>query len=452
LFFAVVILLTFAVTFTTVNSLYTSDHPTSLLELDYAMWSNHSFVLGDAPSYKPNSVDVFLYHGRYYSALAPGTALLGLPFAAIGFVLDKGYKPFGDSLFLTETFVALCNSLAAGFIYLTVRKLFGLGPAVPVALAYAFASMSWPFATMYFQHDVSAMFVSIAIYFALSYAGVRDFRAKKSERTSLTLASLALGLAFAVDYTDGVLWPTFIAYAVWSTHKAGKPIRRMLPSLLTLLVGLSVILAYDKLNFGNPLVTSEQAYDGGNLISHFSTPLYFGVALNSVSPYRGIFIYSPVLLLGIWGLALKKRLENSLRFFFGISFVALFLLFSAWGSVDAGLSYGQRFLIPALPFLLIPVGGVLTSRRNWAIFFATYTIGTIENWIGAITSALGEYGTSLTYLPLQSFTNRLLHGSLNSWWAAYVGWAWPILAAGVLLSALVMPLILLRIQHFFEAS
>ncbi|HEV2389863.1 MAG TPA: hypothetical protein VGS04_03975, partial [Nitrososphaerales archaeon] len=99
------------------NGVWTADHPTSLLQLAYALWSNHSLVLGKVGYFSPETVDDFVYKGSYYSALAPGVAFLAQPFVGLGFALDGGYDPFGSSMFLSELFVAVCNAVAAYLVF-----------------------------------------------------------------------------------------------------------------------------------------------------------------------------------------------------------------------------------------------------------------------------------------------------------------------------------------------
>ena len=82
----------------TLNSVWATDHATSFLQLDWSIWTQHTFVLGSGTGFQPNTVDDFLFNGNYYSALAPGTAILALPFAGVGFMLDGHFTVFGYAL------------------------------------------------------------------------------------------------------------------------------------------------------------------------------------------------------------------------------------------------------------------------------------------------------------------------------------------------------------------
>ncbi len=149
------------------NALWSTDHTVSFLQLDWAIWSNHSFALGPVNSFKSPSVDDFQYNGYYYVAAAPGLSVMALPFAIVGFILDGHFTPFGNALLLSELFVALTNAIAAYIVYRIGRMFFRERTSYFLAFAYAFATISWPYATFLFQSDVSSMFDLVAVFFAL---------------------------------------------------------------------------------------------------------------------------------------------------------------------------------------------------------------------------------------------------------------------------------------------
>ncbi|HYB03710.1 MAG TPA: hypothetical protein VED17_04565, partial [Nitrososphaerales archaeon] len=72
------------------NGVWITDHSTAIVEFQFSLWRNHSFILGKAGSFFPNSVDVFQYKGNYYMANAPGIAFFTLPGAIAAFLLKGG--------------------------------------------------------------------------------------------------------------------------------------------------------------------------------------------------------------------------------------------------------------------------------------------------------------------------------------------------------------------------
>ena len=102
----------------------------------------------------------------------------------------------------------------------------------------------------------------------------------------------------------------------------------------------------------------------------------FGEAMlgNLVSPARGLFVYSPVLLLALSGLvlALRQREERLLSACFAIIVVMHWLVVSRFPHWWGGHSYGPRFMTDIVPFLAYFVAFNLealrkvSGRKRWA--------------------------------------------------------------------------------------
>ena len=85
-------------------------------------------------------------------------------------MLDGHFTLFGYASLFSEFFVALVNSAAASLVYLVGRFFFDKKVSAFLAFVYAFSTISWPFATYFFQSDVSAVFCLLAVYFAIRVA------------------------------------------------------------------------------------------------------------------------------------------------------------------------------------------------------------------------------------------------------------------------------------------
>ena len=416
------------------NSFWASDHPTSFLELAWAIWHNHSFALGNVnpsvncPGGGPNpiqygnsvycTIDDFSYKGHYYSALAPGTAFLMLPFAVVGFTLDKTFNVYGAALVYSEFFIALSNGIATVLVYKISRLYFKATTSVFIALAYAFSTISWPFATFIFQSDPSAAFDLLAVFLIL-----RITRGNKVRLKQLVFCGLALATALTIDYVNAILIPIFFFYLLFSIRKENIRViaKHLIGFLFAALVGGGIIGMYNYFSFGNPFLTSEGLYLGGGLFSSFSQPLDLGLLLNLFTPYRGLFFYSPILILGVIGFykMLRSNVYDRDGIFLLVLFLGILFPYSKWYTLDAGLSYGPRFIIPAIPFLLIPMGFVIDEAkdRKLRIFaYALYIIGAVTNGIAALTSALAGTETSWLRSPfLDSAYPMFVNGSFDSW-------------------------------------
>lgn len=436
----VVFLSTFIVYASSLNGVWATDHATSFLQLDWAIWNGHSFALGSASSFKPNTIDDFVYNGNYYSALAPGTPVLALPFVGLGFLLEGHFDLFNDVMLLSELFVALVNAAAACLVYLVSKLFFDRRVSAFLAFAYAFSTISWPFAAYFFQSDVSAFFDLLSVYFALHVA-----RGDRNLFRGSALAGAAVAVAMTVDYINIVFLPIVLVYLLFALKGRKKPLLKpILGFVFISLLGLTSILLYNYVNFGSPLRTTEQLYlNSSNVLTEFSYPLYLGVLLNLVSPYRGLLIYSTILVLGVLGLyeVLKDRPWRNEGLFFLVCFLGIFLPYSMWYDPGGGDSFGPRFLVAAIPFLLIPAGFILQlgEKRVRRIAFALFFVGVLSNGIGALTSAISP-ATSFNLSPFLDWNLPLfLSGNLDAWWIHDAGPYWVFPSAAIIGLAIVIP-------------
>jgi hypothetical protein len=423
------------------NAIWSADHPTSLLELSYALWANHSVALGKAGQFNPQSVDDFVYNGNYYSALAPGASVLALPLVGLGFMLDGKFTLYGDAMLLSELFVALCNAVAAYLVFKLGSMYFTKKTSAFLAFAYAFSTISWPFATYFFESDVSAMLDLLAVYLAIRMA-----RKASPSLTDAIPCGAALGAALTVDYTSIVLVPIVSIFLLYTLRKSAGFAKAFAGLLVTSAVGVLLIALYNQAAFGNPLVTSEQAYQhASSLLGSFSYPLLDGLYLDLLSPLRGIFVFCPILVLGALGFYYipRRRETKGEGVLLAACFLGILIPYAMWYNAIGGEAFGQRFLIPVIPFLLLPSGFVIEARgRGLAIVaYALYDVGVIFNGIAGITTAIPQ-AEAVSHFPfLTQVLPRFLSGGLDTWWWREAGSLWWAPAILIIASALALPLI-----------
>lgn len=436
----IIFLLALTIFGVTLNGVWATDHTTSFLDLDYAIWANHTVSLGQVGQFVPNSVDILSYRGQYYSALAPGLALLAFPFLALGFSIEGHFSEYGIVMLLSELFVALLNALATLFLYKLGRLYFIEGTATFIALAYAFSTISWPFATFFFQSDVSASLALIAVYSVLKVTrGSGEF-------ASSVLGGLSTAASMTVDYVNFLLLPILLVFIIASLRKKREAMAwTVIGFALCSMFGVLAMAAYNRAAFGTALVSSEQLYlHSSSIFGNFSTPLSRGVVLNLFTPLRGIFLYSPILAAGAYGFS------RMLRDKFGVNkegililavFMALFLPYCAWYSPEGGLSFGPRFIVASLPFLLLPAGFVIEAgwKHGPLVFYLLYSAGVVINGLAALTSALAGDSNWLASPFIDSTIPLFVQGTLDQWWAGLTGWFVPIIAGLVIAVTLLLP-------------
>jgi hypothetical protein len=431
------VLLVFALS---LNGVWAADHPTSLMELAWALWAHHSIVLAKVGESLPQTVDVFAYKGNYYSALAPGVSFLALPFVGAGFALSGGFSLYGAPMLASELFVSLCNAIAAYLLFKLGSMYFTRRTAAFISFAYAFSTISWPFAVYFFESDVSAMLDLLAVWLAL-----RISRSGSVRTGVAAICGTSLAIALTVDYVNAILVPVVSIFLVLRFRKKLETVKCLAGLLVPAVLGVLAIALYDATAFGNPLVTTEQAYlHTASILGDFSYPVLSGLYLDLVSPLRGIMVYCPVLILGVVGFFLMGRRsgvkgEGLLLF---ACFLGILLPYSMWYDAVGGEGFGQRFLIPAIPFLLLPSGFLIEGRRRGvaAVAYALYVVGVIINGIAGVTTTIPQAGSVSQFPFLTEVIPLFLRGGLDAWWVREAGAFWWAPTAAIVSFALIVPL------------
>jgi hypothetical protein len=435
------------------NGIWAADHPTSLLQLSYALWADHSVVLGKVGQFAPGTVDDFAYKGNYYSALAPGVSFLSLPFAGLGFMLDGSFTLFGNAMLLSELFIALCDAIAAYLVFKLASLYFTERTSSFVAFAYAFSTIGWPFATYFFESDVSAMLDVLVVYLAIRMA-----RSGSSGLADAVPCGAALGVALTVDYLNGILVPIVSIFLLYSFRKSLAGFAKGFAGLLVApAVGVLLLAIYNQAAFGNPFLTTEQAYQHtSSLFGSFSYPLLSGLYLDLFSPLRGVFVYCPILILGALGFdfILRRRETASEGLLLAACFVGVLLPYSVWYNAVGGEAFGQRFLVPVIPFLLLPSGFLIEAKKRGvaAIAYLLYGVGVIFNGIAGVTTAIPQ-AEAVSHFPFLTHVLPLfLKGQLDTWWWREAGSAWWAPAMLIIATALALPLVISRVSRLEGAD
>ncbi len=269
-----------------------------------------------------------------------------------------------------------------------------------------------------------------------------------------------------MDYVNAVLIPILIGYLFFTDLMQKERIssiskaRNYLALFLSSLLGVLLVGSYNQIAFGNFFTSSEQLYlHSTTFFGNFNYPIYNGIILNLFTPFRGVLIFSPILILGIFGfyeMIWTNKVTRVKGVFLLAIFFGLLLPYSAWYDVAGGLSYGARFVVPAIPFLLIPGGSFIDKqpkKYRWLIAYALYAAGVIMNGMAGLVSALGPgdppggytVWTYYTFISSSSSNSSTLvnfaKGILDTWWKIHnsLGSYWWIGASLIITTALVLP-------------
>jgi hypothetical protein len=316
----------------------------------------------DINRYHQSTGDLARRGDDYYSDKAPGASFLGVPAYALLSMVHGEKHPGPDFLAVALYTVTLWSiSLPAALGVVVLWRLlgsFGLGPrlAALVTLAYALATMAFPFATLYYGHQLAAALLTSS--FALVAASRLRNRSPSARR--LLLGGLLLGGAVTVEY------PTALAAAILGLYAASfvRPWPRLGWLGLGALGPGLLLAAYHTSAFGGPFTV---AYSFSTLPDRHMGA-YMGIAAVDWSvvrqllfdDYRGLFFSCPWLLLCLPG-ALRLLSTPRLRpegLVCGACALSFLWLNASLVDWHGGWMMGPRYLVTALPFLTLLAAGV----------------------------------------------------------------------------------------------
>jgi hypothetical protein len=358
--------------------------------LPFALWSDATLYLDPVLDLTiqghPNPYWVRdARNGHKASMYAVATPVLVAPLylPAIAYLSIRGWTEarVNQLAFAMEKIAAsVVASLAAGWMYLLLRRRLAPRLALPLTLLFAFGTSTWVISSQaLWQHGPAELCVVAALWFLTA----------EPTPWNAWAAGLATGLVAATRPPDLMLSLAFGAAALlWAERSFSRSsFTRFALFAAGAAIPLALTLAYNLTVFGK----LTGGYGQAGVATH--KPTLENVAGLLISPARGLFVFSPFLLFLplFFHRALRDRTHRSLTLLLAGGFVLLVLIS---GGIDfrQGFVYGPRFLADALPILiwmLAPIVPTLGSLAR-AFFLAA---GVFSVWVQCV-GAFQYTGTS----------------------------------------------------------
>ena len=309
-------------------------------DLTRALVERHTFAID---AYYTNTGDVSVYDGHIYANKAPGLSLIG----AIPYAL--GLRSMAAC---TIAICAVSGALLIVLIWWYTRS-------VRLALIFAFGTYIWAYSTVYFANVPTALLLFLAFVrrdnpWILGAAGGLAVLCNYAALPAL----IAIVVLFLVERRDGIV--KLIA--------AGAPFALFL-------------MLYQLRCFGSPFRTSVEATTQnfktpGAFLGFLVAPRFDVLISILISRYRGLFFLSPVLVFAFAGAVILTRRRERLRelacaIAVFVAFLIVNMSFNGW---HGGSAIGPRYLLPALPFLALPMMAALRFMRPMWIALAAISI------------------------------------------------------------------------------
>ncbi len=298
--------------------------------------------------------------GRYYAPVGIGHPIFGVPFYAMSRFLQSMLSlQLGKPESVDKAAVVVGSTIAAALcapaVFLFAWRVTGHVPgALIAALSLAFGTTLWPYSKFGFNAPLATACLLWSTYW--TWRGVRE-----GHRHLVVLGGTMLGCALLTRHEMTI---AALPLAVWVASESRGHTRDTVSRLAAFgtPVGIAVAIwmSYNFARFGHPLDTG--LLRDPNV--RFDTPFLVGMHGLLASPGRSLFLYSPVALVGMGGLFVLARRDQSSAWLFGGMGLTFVLLISKMHQWDGGESYGPRYLVPVLPFLTVPLAAYFPLRSH----------------------------------------------------------------------------------------
>lgn len=291
-----------------------------------------------------------LVNGHYISAYPPGPALVALPIYLIPVIADM---PATSEwvVCLEKLSASLITAISVLFLFWALRERIADRWAVIIALLYALGTSSFSVSSQaLWQHGPSQLFLAVSLF--LFSRGLKEER-------YIAYAGFTLASAVVMRPTDALIALPMGCYVL---HKHWEKLPNF---VLFALPPAAFLLAYNFIYFGSILETGYgRPFDSASFF--WQTPFFEGLLGILFSPGRGLFVFSPVLVLSIVGM-MHVWIKGPWAFkYLSLGSLFVVLLYSKWFAWWGGWSYGPRLLAdlaPLLCFFLYPI--IEMMQRRW---------------------------------------------------------------------------------------
>ncbi len=402
---------------------FSNPNELSRFETVYAAVELSTFRIDGAISRLGDHEDKSVSDGRFYSNKAPGLALAAIPVYRLLRVFRAAPQSASDPIFVWLRILTVSSVCVLALARL-LRRL-APSPAGPLAgFAVAFGTPFLFYARSFFAH------AWVASLLFLSWDLVVMAREREGSRRVTLLyaaAGLLAGWAAISEYTVAplTLWLAF-------GTRSG---RRALPFAAGAAIPLAMLLGYDAVCFGSPLVLSSarEAYPGYSALARrglfgFGWPSARIAAAYLFQPARGLLLFSPFWLWAVAGFLRWIRSGGGRTEALGplVAVSGFFVLLAGYPNWHGGWALGNRYLLPVVMFAALALPHALATPASRGLFAIAVLFSVVTHLV--LTASWPYFPPDVSWPPAN-----------GSFWFLSRGWFAGNVLAGLGGASLLLP-------------
>ncbi|MCZ7567179.1 MAG: hypothetical protein M5U01_01085 [Ardenticatenaceae bacterium] len=198
-------------------------------------------------------------------------------------------------------------------------------------------------------------------------------------------------VAYPDRSSSGQQSPPSLLPTLGRRRRRGPSLEPMIALAVPLLLFAALFLVLNWLRFGSLLATGY-----GDADERFVFDYAVSLPALLLSPGKGLFVFAPPLLAALAGWRRFWRRQRRVALLVVALALANLLLYGAWFMWWGGWSWGPRFLLPLVPFLLLPLAEMLASPNRLVLVATGLSVaaGVAINLMGTVVD-FNEYLAAL---------------------------------------------------------
>jgi hypothetical protein len=352
--------------------------------------------------------DSFSYKGHVYINKQPGQFFIGaIPYFFLqlfgityksDFNLCCGVVTFFTSVIMTAVMMILLFNIAFNILRNKAKSFL-------IACFSGFGTLLLPYSGI-LQHDMCATFFLLLGFYFLFY---RYHINNKHPIYMVLLSGFFTGFSFFSSY-NAVTIISLICLYVFCKRKTNETIL----FAVSLFIGISTVLLFNFLVFGNPfsfaIVMYSNFFHQSNefSISEYLPSILKRVDLYLLSPITAIEFYSPIYIVSYFGILFLPKKYLIEKIILLLAFPIQFFQPCLFGVAGYGwCQYGPRYLLESIPFVMIGLCGYYTKEKKPTVFIL------FVGMVSIVISAVGTIGVVYCNFYENGFVDYLLRIILN---------------------------------------
>jgi len=302
-----------------------------------------------------------------YSKKGPAPAIFAVPWYWLlrAFALIGVHFGILQGTLLWNGFV---TAVTAALLWLTATRLgYDDRVGMTLGLLYGLCTIAWPYANHFFGEPSSALSLLLTFYGLITWQ-------KRRHIGWMWLAGAGAGAAIGTVAAHLILVIIISLYALYIWLQSDrKRLHEAIAFITPILITGLLLAAYNTIRFDD-LFTTGYHFSAGE---GFTTPILEGAWGLLFSPYRSLFLHTPLLILMPIALIIYCRHHRAEGIMIIALSTALIVLYSLWWMWWGGFAWGPRLLVPLTPFWMLTFAPLLAKNsilKIWPLALLSFGV------------------------------------------------------------------------------